>query len=74
RRALHPQHQLDQLLAAQPLKIASAHPTRESAKPNPRKGVGNYKLTLKYSMAYLTPLITRSKPSLTNEPLRLISA
>ncbi|MCJ2084141.1 hypothetical protein, partial [Methylobacterium sp. J-090] len=42
RRALHPQHQLDQFLAAQPLKIASAHPTKESAKPNPHKGVGNY--------------------------------
>ncbi len=41
-RALQPQHQLDQLLAAQPLKIASAHPARESAKPDPRKGVGNY--------------------------------
>ncbi|WP_204263029.1 hypothetical protein, partial [Methylobacterium sp. BTF04] len=34
--------QLDQLLAAQPLKIASAHPTKESAKSDPRKGVGNY--------------------------------
>ncbi|WP_210202083.1 hypothetical protein, partial [Methylobacterium sp. V23] len=27
---------------AQPLKIDTTHPTRESAKPNPRKGVGNY--------------------------------
>ena len=41
-RALQPQHQLDQLFAAQPLKIAPAHPTRESAKSDPRKGVGNY--------------------------------
>src|SRR6195952_4810307 len=39
---LQPQHQLDQLLAAQPLKIDATHPGRESAKPNPRKGVGNY--------------------------------
>ncbi|MFD0935987.1 hypothetical protein ACFQ12_12455, partial [Methylobacterium trifolii] len=42
-RALQPQHQLDQLFAAQPLKIASAHPTNESAKSRPRKGVGNYR-------------------------------
>ncbi|WP_210248945.1 hypothetical protein, partial [Methylobacterium sp. WL64] len=41
-RTLQPQHQFDQLLAAQPLKIGTNHPTRESAKPNPRKGVGNY--------------------------------
>ncbi len=41
-RALQTQHQFDQLLATQPLKIASTHPTRESAKPCPRKGVGNY--------------------------------
>jgi hypothetical protein len=39
---LQPQHQLDQLLAAQPLQFASAHPTKESAKSDPRKGVGNY--------------------------------
>ena len=38
RRALQPQHQLDQLLAAQPLKIASAHLTKESAKSTSRKG------------------------------------
>ena len=31
-RALQPQHQLDQLLAAQPLKIAAPHPMKESAK------------------------------------------
>lgn len=43
-RALQPQHQLDQLFAAQPLKIAPAHPTKESAKSDPRKGVGNYNL------------------------------
>lgn len=42
-RALQPQHQLDQFLAAQPLKIAPAHPTRESVKSDPRKGVGNYR-------------------------------
>ncbi|WP_210248991.1 hypothetical protein, partial [Methylobacterium sp. WL64] len=45
-RTLQPQHQFDQLLAAQPLKIGTNHPTRESAKPNPRKGVGNYTITL----------------------------
>ena len=42
RRTLQPQQQLDQLLAAQPLKITAPHPTKESAKPSPRKGVGNY--------------------------------
>ncbi|TXN01721.1 hypothetical protein FV242_17755 [Methylobacterium sp. WL64] len=31
-------------LTAQPLKITSAYPRRKSAKPNPRKGVGNYYL------------------------------
>ena len=41
---LQPQHQLDQLLAAQPFQFASAHLTRESAKSDPRKGVGNYML------------------------------
>ena len=41
-RTLQPQHQFDQLLAAQPLKIDTTHPTKESAKPNPRKGVRNY--------------------------------
>ena len=45
RRALQPQHQLDQLFAAQPLKIASADPTKESAKSAPRKGVSNYRAT-----------------------------
>ncbi|GJE58200.1 hypothetical protein MPOCJGCO_0279 [Methylobacterium trifolii] len=39
-RALQPQHQLDQLLAPQPLKIASAHLTTESAKSTSRKGQG----------------------------------
>ena len=39
---LQPQHQLDQLFAAQPFKVAAAHLTRESAKSVPRKGVGNY--------------------------------
>ena len=34
RRTLQPQRQLDQLRPAQPLKIASAHPTKESAKSN----------------------------------------
>ena len=41
-RSLQPQHQLDQLLLAQTLKIAAAHLTRESANSAPRKGVGNY--------------------------------
>src|SRR4051812_25408895 len=36
-RPLQPQHQLDQLLLAQALKLAPAHLTRESAKPAPRK-------------------------------------
>ena len=38
-RTLQTQHQLDQFLAAQPLKIAAPHPTKESAKPDPRKGL-----------------------------------
>ena len=42
-RTLQPQHQIDQFRAAQPLKIASAHPTRESAKSGPRTGVSNYR-------------------------------
>ena len=41
-RTLQTQHQLDQFLPAQPLKIAAPHPTKESAKPDPRKGLGNY--------------------------------
>ncbi|WP_210248960.1 hypothetical protein, partial [Methylobacterium sp. WL64] len=49
-RTLQPQHQFDQLLAAQPLKIGTNHPTRESAKPNPRKGVGNYVRKLSQSV------------------------
>jgi hypothetical protein len=34
---LQPQHQLDQLLAAQPFQFASTPPTKESAKFDPRK-------------------------------------
>lgn len=34
---LQPEHQLDQLLAAQPFQFAAAHPARESAKSDPRK-------------------------------------
>lgn len=45
-RALQPQHQIDQFLATQTLEITSAHPIRESAKSDPRKGVGNYVQTL----------------------------
>ena len=44
RRTLQSQHQLDYLLAAHPLKIGATHPMRESAKTDPRKGVGNYPL------------------------------
>ena len=39
---LQPQHQLDQLFLAQTLKLAAAHPGRESAIQPRRKGVGNY--------------------------------
>jgi len=41
-RSLQPQHQFNQFLAAQPLKFAATHLTMESAKTDPRKGVGNY--------------------------------
>jgi hypothetical protein len=40
-RPLQPQHQLNQLFLAQALKIAAAHPARESAKPVPHKGRGH---------------------------------
>src|ERR1700712_2063206 len=39
-RTLQPQHQLDQLLTTQTLKIAATHPTRESAKSPTRKRRG----------------------------------
>ena len=42
RRALQPQHQLDQLVFAQSLKIESAHSQRESAIALRGKGVGIY--------------------------------
>src|SRR4051812_44552267 len=45
-RPLQPQHQLDQLLPAQTLKLAATHPTRESAKAPRRKGMGNYRRSL----------------------------
>jgi hypothetical protein len=41
-RALQAQHQLDQLLLAQTLKIAAAHLTRESAKSAPGKRLGEH--------------------------------
>jgi hypothetical protein len=37
---LQAQHQLDQLLLAQALKLVAAHADTESAKPAGRKGVG----------------------------------
>src|SRR4051794_16803734 len=39
-RPLQPQHQLDQLFLAQTLKLATTHPTLESAKTASLKGVG----------------------------------
>src|SRR4051812_28635497 len=41
-RSLQPQHQLDQLVLAQTLKLAAPHPTREPAISAPRKGLSNY--------------------------------
>ena len=43
-RPLQPQHQLDQLRLAQPLKFVSLHVQTESAIPPHCKGVGNYGL------------------------------
>jgi circadian clock protein KaiC len=45
-RTLQPQHQLNQLFLAQTFKIAAAHPSRESANPASRKGLGNYTLVI----------------------------
>ena len=52
--SLQPQHQLDQLLLAQTLKLATSHLSRESALPAHCKGVGNYPATTDPSLELLT--------------------
>jgi hypothetical protein len=55
-RPLQPQHQLDQLRLAQPLKRIPLHARIESANPLPRKGVGNYHWDYRSVLALFTGL------------------